>query len=315
MQESSAVGRIVDLVRDLRARCPWDRAQTPQTPRPYLMEEVFELDHALGEADAHAIRVELGDLLLHLAFQIVLAEERGDFGPEELTRQVEEKMWRRHPHLFPTLPHTPDGSGEVSGTGGQTLSGREEGGGGDRPSDPSIRRPVDPSIRQAAQPPNRPTAEEVKANWEKLKLRERGHEDAPSVLDGLPPGMPALIMAFRLQERAAGIGFDWPDVAGPLAKIREETEELAGELTAAPDRERLTHEVGDLLFAVVNLARKAGLDPRAALEGTNRRFATRFRAVEHLARERGVDVHTAGLVELDRLWEEVKREEGQRGRE
>ncbi|MDH4351481.1 MAG: nucleoside triphosphate pyrophosphohydrolase, partial [Gemmatimonadota bacterium] len=92
MQESSAVGRIVDLVRDLRARCPWDQAQTPQTLRPYLMEEVFELDHALGEDDADAIRVELGDLLLHLAFQIVLAEEREQFGPEDLTRQVEAKM-------------------------------------------------------------------------------------------------------------------------------------------------------------------------------------------------------------------------------
>lgn len=295
MQESSALGRIVELVRDLRARCPWDRAQTPQTLRPYLMEEVFELDHALGEADAAAIRVELGDLLLHVAFQIVLAEERGDFGPEELTRQVEEKMWRRHPHLFPA----PGASEQSPGGGSQTPSGREGGGESGRSVDPSTRRPVELS------------PEQVKANWEKLKLRERGHEEAPSVLDGLPPGMPALIMAFRLQERAAGIGFDWPDVAGPLAKIREETEELAGELTATPDRDRLAHEVGDLLFAVVNLARKAGVDPRAALEGTNRRFARRFRTVEHLARERGVDVHSAGLEELDRLWEEVKtREDG-----
>jgi nucleoside triphosphate diphosphatase len=307
MQESSAVGRIVDLVRDLRARCPWDRAQTPQTLRPYLIEEVFELDHALGEADAAAIRVELGDLLLHVAFQIVLAEERGDFGPEELTRQIEEKMWRRHPHLFPALPHTPADRDQAAGAGGRTPSGREGGGGSGRP--------VEPPSHEAAQPPGRPAAEpspeQVKANWEKLKLRERGHEEAPSVLDGLPPGMPALIMAFRLQERAAGIGFDWPEVAGPLAKIREETDELAGELTAKPDRERLAHEVGDLLFAVVNLARKAGVDPRAALEGTNRRFAQRFRAVEHLAREDGVDVHTAGLEELDRLWDEVKtREDG-----
>ena len=286
MQESSAVGRIVDLVRDLRARCPWDAAQTPQTLRPYLIEEVFELDHALGEDDAHAIRVELGDLLLHLAFQTVLAEERGQFGPEDLTRQVEDKMWRRHPHLFPTLPNPPEDSGEGPGVGRQTASG-----GGDSGGDTTV------------------TAESVKANWEKLKLRERGHEDAPSVLDGLPPGMPALIMAFRLQERAAGIGFDWPDAAGPLAKIREETEEIVAELTGAPDPERLTHEVGDLLFAVVNFARKVGVDPRAALETTNRRFTRRFQTVEALAAERGVDVHTAGLEELDRLWAEVKTEE------
>ncbi|MDH5197142.1 MAG: nucleoside triphosphate pyrophosphohydrolase [Gemmatimonadota bacterium] len=291
MQESSAVGRIVDLVRDLRARCPWDQAQTPQTLRPYLMEEVFELDHALGEDDADAIRVELGDLLLHLAFQIVLAEEREQFGPEDLTRQVEAKMWRRHPHLFP-VASTPTGRG-AEGQRGSAAEAAEAAG--------------PPAV--TASPPDRLTADAVKANWEKLKLRERGHEAAPSVLDGLPPGMPALIMAFRMQERAAGIGFDWPDWRGPLEKIREESQELAAELTDQPDTERVAHEVGDLLFAVVNLARKVSLDPRAALEGANRRFARRFGGVEQLARARGVDVHTAGLEELDRLWEEVKRGE------
>jgi uncharacterized protein YabN with tetrapyrrole methylase and pyrophosphatase domain len=298
MQESSAVGRIVDLVRDLRARCPWDAAQTPQTLRPYLMEEVFELDHALGEDDAHAIRVELGDLLLHVAFQIVLAEEREQFGPEDLTRQVEHKMWRRHPHLYPAADPTPGASGESSGDGSQTPSGGEG---------------IGRSHATAGTAPTAVTAESVKANWERLKLRERGHEEAPSVLDGLPPGMPALIMAFRLQERAAGIGFDWPDASGPLAKIHEETEELVAEVTDARDRTRVEHEIGDLLFAVVNFARKVEVDPRAALEGANRRFSRRFRAVEALAAARGVDVHTAGLEELDRLWDDVKRREGAQG--
>jgi ATP diphosphatase len=277
MQESSALGRVVDLVRDLRNRCPWDGAQTPQTLRPYLMEEVFELDHAIGEDDAAAIRIELGDLLLHVAFQIVLAEERGAFGPEDLTAQVEAKMWRRHPHLFPAQPadRRADGpAGRDSERSGNDLTAS--------------------------------TADEVKANWEKLKLREREDEEAPSVLDGLPPMMPALIMAFRLQERAAGIGFDWPDAEGPLGKVREETEELVREMGANRPRERLEHEVGDLLFAAVNLARKLDVDPRAALEGSNRRFTTRFRAVERLAAERGVDLHAAGLDVLDGLWEEVK---------
>lgn len=274
MQEPSGLGRIVELVRDLRRRCPWDGAQTPQTLRPYLMEEVFELDHALGQNDAQAIRVELGDLLLHLAFQIVLAEERGQFGSEDLARQVEAKMWRRHPHLFP------GGGGE--GGEGQVGRGR--------------------AARQV-------TAQQVKANWERLKLRERDGEDGPSVLDGLPPAMPALIMAFRLQERAAGIGFDWPDWHGPLDKVREETGELTEELADGADRARLEHEVGDLLFAAVNLARKAGLDPRAALESANRRFARRFRAVERLAADRGLDIHTAGLEALDRLWDEAKTAE------
>jgi len=276
MQEPSSLGRIVALVRDLRARCPWDAAQTPQTLRPYLIEEVHELDHALGLDDPHAVRVELGDLLLHLAFQIVLAEERGQFGPEDLTSQVEEKMWRRHPHLFPTTP-------------------RQRG------------RAAEAAAESTAQPPNRPTADEVKANWEKLKLRERDDEDRPSVLDGLPPTMPALVTAFRLQERAAGVGFDWPDWHGPLDKVEEETGELAQELKGGGAPARVEHELGDLLFAAVNLGRKAGVDPRAALESANRRFTDRFRAVEQLARERGVDVHTAGLGKLDELWDEVKQ--------
>jgi MazG family protein len=273
MQEPSSLGRIVELVRDLRARCPWDAAQTPQTLRPYLIEEVNELDHALGLDDPTAIRVELGDLLLHLAFQIVLAEERGQFGSEDLTRQVEEKMWRRHPHLF---------AAERPG------SGKRETGNADAP----------------------PTANQVKANWERLKLRERDDEDRPSVLDGLPPTMPALVMAFRLQERAAGVGFDWPDWRGPLDKVHEETGELTRELEGGADPKRVEQEVGDLLFAAVNLGRKAGVDPRAALESANRRFMDRFRAVEHLARERGMDVHTAGLEGLDHLWNEVKEAGG-----
>jgi MazG family protein len=160
------------------------------------------------------------------------------------------------------------------------------------------------------------TAEQVKANWEKLKLREREDEAGPSVLDGLPPAMPALVMAFRLQERAAGVGFDWPDWRGPLEKVQEETGELTRELADAADRARVEHELGDLLFAVVNLARKAGVDPRAALESANRRFNGRFRAVERLAAERGLDIHAAGLEALDRLWDEVKKgaegAEGQR---
>jgi uncharacterized protein YabN with tetrapyrrole methylase and pyrophosphatase domain len=116
-------------------------------------------------------------------------------------------------------------------------------------------------------------------------------------------------MAYRLQERAAGVGFDWPDWHGPLDKVREEVGELATELEGAGPPRRIEHELGDLLFAAINLGRKAGVDPRAALESANRRFADRFRAVEHLAHERGIDVHIAGLNALDRLWEEVKRED------
>jgi len=262
-QEPSALGRIVELVRDLRNRCAWDAAQTAETLRPYLVEEVLELDHALGTGNQDQIRVELGDLLLHLAFQIVLGEESGAFGAEDLTQQVERKMWRRHPHLY-----------------------------GDR---------TDTTNGPQAHP-----------GWERTKLEE--HQGEHSVLDGLPPTLPALIMAHRLQEKAAGVGFDWEDAEGPRAKVAEELAELDQELHAPSGdaegrRARVEAEIGDLLFAVVNLARKVDCDARAALERANDRFSTRFRAVEHLARDRGIELGRAPLEALDALWNEVKQTE------
>lgn len=268
MQEPSALGRIVELVRDLRQRCPWDAAQTPQSLRPYLVEEVMELDHALGENDRAAVRGELGDLLLHLAFQIVLAEERGEFGSEDLTSEVEAKMWRRHPHLFPAAvlpPRAEDAAG----------------------ADDAVPHP------------------DLNVRWERAKRAEQ--DLGVSVLDGLPPTLPALLMAFRLQEKAAGVGFDWPDASGPLDKVHEELGELERELEEG-DPNRLSHEIGDLFFALVNLARKLQIDAHAALEGANRRFVERFHGIERLALERGVALGRASLEELDRLWDDVKRQ-------
>ncbi|HYK82935.1 MAG TPA: nucleoside triphosphate pyrophosphohydrolase [Gemmatimonadales bacterium] len=249
MSNDAALARALALVRELRARCPWDRAQTRATLRPYLVEEALELDHALKDGSPAALRDELGDLLLHLAFQIVIGEERGEFDAEAVTQALEQKMWRRHPHVFAGA-ETPDHAG-----------------------------------------------------WEHLKRRERG--GAHGTLAGLPPTLPPLLMAYRLQERAAGVGFDWPDARGPLAKVKEETAELERE-TERADRQAVADEVGDLLFAVVNLARKLDVDPRAALERANEKFTRRFRALERLAAERGVELGAAPLAELDRLWEEVK---------
>lgn len=268
MQEPSALGRIVKLVRDLRNRCPWDAAQTPATLRPYLVEEALELDRALASGDARAIRDELGDVLLHVAFQIVLGEEMGAFGAEDVTRAVESKMHRRHPHLY-----------------GERGAQSED-------------RVVENTER------HRGPGETAEARWERSKADEG---ERSSVLDGLPPNLPALIMAFRLQERAAGVGFDWPDAAGPLHKVREELHELEREI-AAGAASRIDDELGDLLFSVVNLARKLGCDGRAALERANQRFRDRFAQVERLAAERGIDVHRAGLEVLDGLWEETKSE-------
>jgi nucleoside triphosphate diphosphatase len=261
MQDKSALGRATAMVRDLRNRCPWDRAQTRETLRPYLIEEVLELDHALGGDEVAAIRTELADLLLHLAFQLVIADERGEFTSEQVADELEAKMRRRHPHLFDIGPAEP---------------------------------------------------------WEQIKRRERRGQ----VLSGLVPTLPSLLMAYRLQERAASVGFDWPDVKGPLSKVREELHEVEAELLAgsraehaagqdpnrpggAPSPE-LVDEIGDLLFATVNLARKAGVQPGPALDRANRKFRRRFEEIERRAGKQGIDVSTAGLEVLDRLWEEVK---------
>jgi MazG family protein len=237
------------MVRDLRVRCEWDRAQTRETLRPYLVEEVLELDHALSEGDPGLIRDELGDFLLHLAWQLVLAEEHGDFTPDDVAETMERKMNRRHPHLFDLGPPEP---------------------------------------------------------WERLKRRER----EGGVLGRLPATLPDLLRAYRLQERAASVGFDWPDAQGPVAKVREELAEVEQELATAGDgqnrRDELTDEIGDLLFAVVNLARKAGVQPGPALDRANRKFRERFEGIEALAARRGMDLHTAGLDAMDRMWEEVK---------
>ncbi len=250
MQGDSALGRALPLVRDLRARCPWDGAQTRATLRPYLVEEVLELDQALRDGDPARLRDELGDLLLHLAFQLVIGEERTEFDAEAVTRTLEEKMWRRHPHLFA---------------------------GADRPDHET---------------------------WERTKQRERGV--GSGTLSGLPRSMPPLLQAYRLQERAAGVGFDWPDANGPLRKVKEEIAELEGEWGKG-NGERLSDEMGDLLFAVVNLARKLGIEPSQALEKANDKFTRRFEGVERLAEERGMEIGRASLEELDALWDEVKR--------
>lgn len=248
MQTDSALGRAVAVVRDLRERCPWDRAQTRDTLRPYLVEETLELDEALGGGDPDAIRGELADLLLNIAFQLVIAEDLGEFTADDVATTLEQKMYRRHPHLFDLGP---------------------------------------------------------RQSWEKSKAQER----TGGMLAGLPPTLPPLLMAQRLQERAAAIGFDWPDVEGPLAKVREETSEVAAELEGGAAGEALTAELGDLLFAVVNLARKAGVPPTIALDHANRKFRRRFETVEAIAQTRGLDLHDAGLDQLDAIWNEVKQRE------
>jgi MazG family protein len=259
MQDKPSLEDTLSLMRDLRARCEWDAAQTHESLRPYLIEEAYEVDDAIRVGDDAELREELGDLLLQVLFHAVVAEERGAFTMYDVAEGFITKMKGRHPHLY--------GEG-------------------------------------ARQP------------WEQMKARRRA-----SIVDGLPADLPALHRAFRLQDRAAGVGFDWPDVEGPIQKVEEELGEVRQELAAMPAKEPhsapryddahglLEEEIGDLLFAVVNLSRKAGVHPALALDKANVKFARRFGAVEQMAAARGLKVGGASLEQLDQLWDEVKEGE------
>jgi MazG family protein len=238
--------RALALVRYLREHCPWDRAQTPETLIPHLLEETHEVVDAIRDGSPESLEGELGDLLLNLAFQIVLGEEQGSFEAGGVYAVLEEKMVRRHPHLF---------------------------GGGER------------------------------QDWESLKATERPHE--AGVLSGLAKGLDPLTKAHRIQERVAGVGFDWEDHRGAWDKVAEELEEVR-EAMEEQNPHAIEEELGDLLFAVVNLTRLAGSHPTTALDQANRKFRGRFEKLEALARDRGIRLETAGLEVLDALWEELK---------
>ncbi len=248
-----ALDRALALVRLLRAHCPWDAEQTARSLVPHLLEETHEVVDAVEDGDADALEGELGDLLLNLAFQIVVAEEAGTLSARSVSDRLVAKMVRRHPHLF---------------------------GGGERRS------------------------------WAALKADERrAAGGAEGVLSGLARGLDPLTRAHRIQERVSGVGFDWADPAGAFAKVAEEVEEVRDAL-AADDADHVEEELGDLLFAVVNLTRLAGAHPTTALARANRKFGNRFAQLEARARARGVQLGEVGLEALDALWDEVKREEG-----
>jgi nucleoside triphosphate diphosphatase len=275
-KQSDALERVMDLVRFLRAHCPWDAAQTPRSLIPYLLEEANEAADAIADEDDHALRAELGDLLLNLAFQLVLAEERAAFGPDAVADTVIDKMRRRHPHLY--------GLGD---------------------------------------------AEE----WEQMKARER--DAGASVLHGVARGLDPLSKAHRIQDRVARVGFDWADATGAWEKVAEELEEVRAAMAAMdaasasrstsiststsrsggdPDsraavKRALEEELGDLLFAVVNLTRLAGAHALTALHAANRKFTRRFESLEALAAERGMALEEASLADLDALWDEIKGKE------
>jgi len=239
--------RALALVRHLRSECPWDAEQTAESLIPHLLEETHEVVDAIRGGDASELEGELGDLLLNLAFQIVVAEESGTIDADSVYGRLEAKMIARHPHVFGDAEHR---------------------------------------------------------DWERAKAAERS--EGEGILDGLASGLDPLTKAHRIQERVAGVGFDWEDHRGALAKVEEELAEVTQAIAGGVAAE-VQEEVGDLLFAAVNLARLSGVHPTTALAQANGKFRARFERLEALAAARGIDVHTAGLVVLDGLWEELKR--------
>lgn len=279
--------RAVALVRFLRSACPWDAAQTAESLVPHLLEEAAETADAIHDGDTDRLEDELGDLLLNLAFQIVVAEEAGTLDAESVTSRLEAKMRRRHPHLY----------GDGPRESWETIKARE---------------------RAAAEAEAETARDDGETPDPDARARPAG------VLSGLARGLDALTAAYRIQDRVAGVGFDWDDVAGAIAKAREELAEVEAELRRAPAAspasasapgraappppppDALVEEVGDLLFAAVNVARLAGVHPTTALAAANRKFTRRFEAVERLAVDEGVRMGEASLDELDALWDRVK---------
>jgi tetrapyrrole methylase family protein/MazG family protein/ATP diphosphatase len=245
---------LVEIMQRLLAPggCPWDREQTLETLRNYVIEEAHEVVDAIDGGSPDELREELGDLLLQIVFQSELARAKGWFGPDDVVAAICEKLVRRHPHVF--------GDAEVEG------------------------------------------AAEVVQNWEAIKAREKAGR---GVLDGVPKALPALLRGVRVGEKAARVGFDWPDGTGARAKIDEELGEL-DDAVRDGDRRAVEHELGDLLFSIVNYARKLDLDPEAALRGTLARFTERVQRVEKAARAQGADLDALSGEALDRLWESAK---------
>lgn len=245
--------RFLDVLDELREKCPWDRKQTNESLRPNTIEEVYELSDALVADDTQNICKELGDVLLHVAFYAKIAQEREQFDMKDVCDRLCEKLIYRHPHVFGTAKAE--------------------------------------------------TAGEVCKNWEQLKRTEK--DGNKSLLSGVPTSMPSLIKAFRMQEKAANIGFDWDKKEDVWVKVQEELAELQAEMDKG-DKENMQKEFGDFLFSLVNAARLYDINPDTALELTNHKFRNRFGYVEECSKQQGRNLQGMTLAEMDSLWNEAK---------
>lgn len=253
-EKLKAFGRLLDVMDDLREKCPWDAKQTNESLRPNTIEECFELCDALIKDDNHEICKELGDVLLHIVFYARIGSEKGEFDIADVCNKLCDKLIFRHPHVY----------------GDQVAS----------------------------------SAAEVCRNWEKIKQKEK--DGNKTVLSGVPDALPSLIKAYRIQDKARNVGFDWEDKQDVWKKVREELDELEVELRK-DDKENSTKELGDFLFSVINAARLYKLNPDNALEMTNRKFINRFNYIEAHSIKIGKPLKDMTLSEMDALWEEAKR--------
>lgn len=252
-EKLAAFSRLLDIMDDLRAKCPWDREQTLDSLRHLTIEEAHELADAIIRNDLQELKKELGDVLLHIVFYSKITSEQGEYDIADVIHTLCEKLIIRHPHIY----------GEVKAD----------------------------------------TAEKVKENWEQIKLRE-GNK---SVLSGVSKGTPSIIKSYRMQEKAAQVGFDWETGDQVWNKVEEELEEFRHEMQKPNNLKQAEKEFGDMLFALVNLARKSGINPDDALEYTNQKFRQRFMFLEEQANAAGRQLINMSLEEMDVFWNEAKK--------
>lgn len=251
-QKLQAIGRLLDIMDDLRVGCPWDKKQTFESLRHLSIEEVYELGDAILKGDMNEIKKELGDLLLHIVFYSKIGSETNSFDIADVAEGISEKLIFRHPHIY--------GDVDVN------------------------------------------DEEDVKKNWEALKLKE----GRKSVLEGVPKSLPALVKASRIQDKAKGVGFDWENSKDVWNKFKEEEREFL-EALQLHDKSKMEEEFGDMMFSLVNFARFVKINPEDALERTNLKFIKRFSYIEEKAQEQGRKINDLSLDEMEELWQQAKK--------
>ena len=289
-EKLAAFGRLLDVQERLRKQCPWDRKQTFESLRPNTIEEAFELCDALMKNDFKNISKELGDVLEHVVFYAILGKEQEEFDIADVCNLEADKLMFRHPFIN----WNEEGQWSVSNP---EMTINEQGQVVYRMADTTGNDP------ESDKPD---TASQVEKTWEQIKQQEK--DGNASVLAGVPRSLPSLIKAYRIQDKARNVGFDWQKKEDVWEKVREELAELEAELRKE-DKENSTKELGDFLFSVINAARLYHLNPDNALEMTNQKFIRRFNYVEEKAKEKGKSLKDMTLREMDELWNEAKKQE------